>query len=132
MRRRLRSVRYISNMREMTKEIALAIRFQEEDEGLDRIFDMLASKSVQFTGGGCGRIILPFDHEDEEIPPVLEPLLLGLAEDDLDFGQDMVGYIRNVDRSDITTEQAENLKAWFDENAGKCQIGNLVNLWEEK
>lgn len=85
---------------------------------------------MQFTGGGRGRIILGYDNENEEIPPVLEPLLLGLMKGDLDFGQDMVGYIRNKNRESVTTEQAKAVESWFAVNVESFEVGNLVGLWE--
>lgn len=114
----------------MNTEIALAIRFRADDKGLDGIVDMLASRSMQFTGGGCGRIILAYDDKDEEIPPVLEPLLLGLMQGKLDFGQEMVGYIRNGDKGDISMEQVDDLKSWFGENIADFKFGDLVDLWK--
>jgi len=116
----------------MNSEISLAIRFQADDEGLDRIVDMLASKAMQFTGGGCSRIILGYDNEDEEIPPVLEPLLSGLVKGGLDFGENMVGYIRNKNQDSVTTEQAEAVESWFAVNVENFKVGNLVDLWEGK
>lgn len=116
----------------MNQEIALAVRFRADNGSLDRIFEMLELKSMQFTGGGFGRIILADDDKEEEIPPALEPLLLGLTGRNLDFGQDTVGYIRNKSRESVTIEQAKDIENWFAANVEGFQVGNLVDLWEVK
>ena len=112
-------------------ELALAVSFPLVDEEIDSFLDMLQSNGMLFVGGGGGRIIMGYEDEEEEVPPLLEILIMALADGTFPGESDRVfGYIRNKDQASMTDEQRDDISLWFDGRTGDFQAGNLVDIWK--
>lgn len=116
----------------MIQEMALSIQFQANDELLDSFLEMLEANSLQFCGGGNGKIIFAYEDEEEEVPPAIEGLIEWLMGDDENDNTDLIGYIRNRSRESVTERQRELVNKWLINNVERFEILGLVDVWKKE